>query len=169
MAVAIWIDQRLAAHAAAPGQRAASAAVAAGAEVTVAALSAGEVARLLPGVAGWALVRRDGELLATNLSRRAALLSAACVALRIESDGRMEGGGPHVTHIASSEGALFGAISGQGVILAALAPGAADVQRLETGLQHALLLAGARLEPEPVRVAGRHARGARTPLPSRPL
>lgn len=161
MAVAIWVDQRLAVQ---PAR--APAAAAATAELTVAALTATEAARLLPGAAGWAVVRRDGELLATNLSRRAALLSAACVALRLEAGGDQEGEVVRSTQIASPQGTLFGAISGEGVILAALVPGGEDPGGLAGGMRRALETVDARLSPQ--RTGGRHARGAQLPLPGRP-
>lgn len=160
MAVAIVIDQRLQARAATePTARTSPSGGA------VAELTAAEMARLLPGVAGWALVRRDGELVATNLSRRAALLSAACVALRLEHVGGEPAGGA-LAHISSPQGALLGAISGQGLILAALVPGAADVPALERGMRQALLLYSAGFEP--ASGPGRHAQRAHASLPGRP-
>ncbi len=173
MAVAIYVDQRMAAPArpaaprAVPQAEARPAVAAISAFAAVPALDAEDVARLLPGAAGWALVRQDGVLLATSMSRRAALLSAACVALRLEGDGDV---GPHprlrLARIDSPQGALFGAISAEdGLILTALVQGAPNADGLSAGMRQAMVAAIARLAPPGGRATGRHALRAEPSLP----
>lgn len=111
------------------------------------ALPAGEeLASLLPGAEGWTFVSPAGELLATNLPRRAALLSAACAALRLEAAAAE---GTHrpltpwtIARLEGPNGALLGEASGDGVLLAVLVRSGTDETRLREGMAAALAAVG---------------------------
>jgi predicted regulator of Ras-like GTPase activity (Roadblock/LC7/MglB family) len=163
MALAIVVDQRLL-RPVAPRARAGDSAEArplpADLERTLASV--------LAAADGWALVGPDGTLLATNLPRRAALLAAACAALRLSTPGADDAGTPdRPARMEAPGGTLLAAASADGLVLSVLLAQGRDEGAASAAMATALRL-GRRADGHSPATDAMALAGSRPSSPPRP-